>query len=283
MKKAINYWSFPGGLEGTKSVQECLREAKEYGYDGVELGFFLEGEVSLESTEADLKRILEWSQEIGIKICSLATGLYWDYSLTSSDSDTVKKAKDITVKMLEAASHLQADTVLIVPGAVDVFFNPAAEVVPYDLVYERSLEALKELAPVAEDYKVNIGMENVWNKFLLSPLEMRNFIDEIASDYVGAYFDVGNVLLTGYPEQWIRILGKRIKKVHFKDFRVACGTGEGFVDLLEGDVNWPEVISALREVGYDDYVVAEMIPGYTHCPDVRCKITSQAMDAILAL
>lgn len=282
MKKAINYWSFPGGLEGKKSVLECFREAKEAGFDGVELALSMEGEVSMASTKEDMERILGWSREIGIGISSLATGLYWDYNFSSSDPTRVKMAKEVTVKLLELASYLKVDTVLVIPGAVDVFFNPAAEVVPYDLVYERSLAALKELAPIAEKYRVQIGIENVWNKFLLSPLEMRDFVDKVGSEYVGVYFDVGNVLLTGYPEQWVRILGKRIKKVHLKDFRLACGTVNGFVDLLEGDVNWPAVIAALRDVGYDDYLVAEMIPLYGHYPEAKYRITSHAMDKILS-
>jgi L-ribulose-5-phosphate 3-epimerase len=283
LKKAINYWSFPGGLEGKKSVLECLQEAKAAGFDGVELALSMEGEVSMTSTKEDMERILTWADEVGVKICSVATGLYWDYNFSSSDKAKVSMAKDITVKLLELASYLKVDTVLVVPGAVDVFFNPASEVVPYDVVYNRCLAAMKELAPVAEKYKVSIGIENVWNKFLLSPLETRNFVDEVGSDYLGVYFDVGNVLRTGYPEHWIRILGNRIKKVHFKDFRLACGTDSGFVDLLEGDVNWPEVMKALRDIGYDDYVVAEMIPHYTYCPEARIVITSHAMDSILSL
>jgi hexulose-6-phosphate isomerase len=107
--------------------------------------------------------------------------------------------------MLEVASWLGVDTILVVPGAVDVFFKPDFPVVPYDLVYERSFQALKELTPFAESYKVNIAIENVWNKFLLSPVEMKHFIDSIGSPYVGVYFDVGNVLRIGLPEQWIKI------------------------------------------------------------------------------
>ena len=99
-----------------------------------------------------------------------------------------------------------------------------------------------------------------WNKFLLSPLEMRDFIDSFNSDFVGSYFDVGNVLLTGYPEQWIRILGKRTKRVHIKDFKKSTGTVEGFVDLLEGDVDFDGVKKALADIGYDGYVTAEMLP-----------------------
>ncbi len=108
--------------------------------------------------------------------------------------------------------------------------------------------------------QVVIAIENVWNKFLLSPLEMRDFIDSFKSNAVGAYFDVGNVLLIGYPEQWIRILGHRIKRVHVKDFKRSVGTVEGFVDLLEGDVDFTAVKEALADIGYDGYLTAELLP-----------------------
>ena len=110
---------------------------------------------------------------------------------------------------------------------------------------------------------------------------MAGFIDSFDSPYLGAYFDVANVLPFGYPEQWLRILGKRVVGVHFKDYRRAVGTAEGFVDLLEGDVNWPEVVKALEEIGYEGPVAAEMIPRYRHYPLVRAANASRAMDAIL--
>ena len=142
-------------------------------------------------------------------------------------------------------------------------------------------EQAKKLAKIAEEYGVQIGFENVWNKFLLSPLEMRNFIDAVGSDWVGAYFDTGNVVYSGYPEHWINILGKRIKKVHFKDYRKGVGTLDGFVDLLAGDVNYPEVMKAFDEIGYDDWVSAEMIPSYRYYPDTLIYNTSRAMNSIL--
>jgi len=277
MKKGISYWSFAGGLEGSKDIKECFQEAKEKGFDAVELCVGEKGKLTPQTDEEECKRILTLSQETGIAVSSLATGLYWDYSLTDDREEIRDKAKEITLKMLQIASWLKLDTILVVPGAVDVFFNPQSPVVSYDIVYERSLRALKELAPRAEELKVNIAIENVWNKFLLSPLEMRDFIDKGGNSYVGAYFDIGNTLLTGYPEQWIRILGKRIKRVHFKDFRRSIGTAEGFCDLLSGDVNWPAVMKALREIGYDSFATAEMMP---YREDLL-EVTSQAMDKIL--
>ena len=149
---------------------------------------------------------------------------------------------------------------MYVPGAVEVFFLPEAEVIPYDVCFKRASEAIIKLVPVAEKLGVAIAVENVWNKFLLSPLEMREFIDNFNTSQVGVYFDVGNVLLTGYPDQWIRILGSRIKRVHIKDFKRSVGTADGFVDLLDGDVDFEAVKQALSEINYNGYVTAEMIP-----------------------
>jgi len=276
-QKSISYWSFEGGLEGKKDIEECFKEAKEAGFDAIELCVAETGVLTLEATKQECKDILQKSKDIRIEISSLASGLLWDYPLTDDNPEIVERAKYIVKKMLEISSWLRLDTILVIPGAVDVFFKPDFTPIPYGVVYERSLKALKELAPYAESSKVSIGVENVWNKFLLSPLEMRDFVDKIGSEYVGIYFDVGNVLLFGFPEQWIKILGKRIKKVHLKDFKKSMGTVEGFCDLTEGDVNWKEVIKALKEIGYDNYLTAEMMP---YRPDLLKK-TSIAMDKIL--
>ena len=276
MKKGISQWAFPASMK----LEECMGQAREAGFEGIEVAIAEEGEINLESTKDDMERIVISSRETGIELTSLATGLFWDYSLTSENTEVREKAKGIVSKMLELASYLGVDTILVIPGAVDVFFKPEVGKVSYEIVYERAKKALKELAETAEKYKVNIGVENVWNKFLLSPLEMGNFLDEIGSDYVGAYFDVGNVLITGYPEQWIRILGRRIKKIHFKDFKTDIGNFTGFVDLLEGNVNWPEVIKAFEDIGYNGYAIAELFP-YGHHPEALIDNTSRSMDLIL--
>jgi len=283
MKKSINYWSFPGVLAGKPEfdLRKCMKLAKDAGFDGIELALEEKGEIDLNSSRQDMDRIVEMSKEVDIELASLASGLLWDYSLTSSETKIREKAKDIVKKMLEFASYLGVDTILVIPGAVDVFFKPQAEVVPYDVAYQRSLDSLKECISFAKECKVAIGIENVWNKFLLSPLELRDFVDSIDSEYMGVYFDVGNTLLTGYPEQWIRILNKRIKKVHIKDFRGSVANVNGFVDLLEGDVNWEEVIRALKDIGYDDYLTAEILPAYFHHPKALLYNTSKSMDFIL--
>ncbi len=140
---------------------------------------------------------------------------------------------------------------------------------------------------VAERYKVNICIETILlNKFLLSPLEMRDFVDKIESKYVSIYFDVGNVQPFGYPEHWIQILGQRIKRVYFKDFRASAGSFQNYrsayVSLLEGDVNWPQVIKALKQVGYEGYLIAEPLKPFVHHPDHLIYQTSMAMDRILS-
>lgn len=174
----------------------------------------------------------------------------------------------------------------MVPGAVGVDFLPGCEVVPYQLAYDRATEFIRTALPAAEKAGVTLAVENVWNKFLLSPIELRSFVDQFGSPRVGVYFDVANVLAFGYPEHWIEILGHRIHRVHLKDYRRNVGTGDGFCDLLSGDVNWPGVMKSLRLIGYRGWVTAEMIPPvpfYKHCPEVLIHNTARAMDAILAL
>lgn len=280
MKKGISIWSFPGDMK----IKDCIKLAKKAGFDGIELALNETGDMSLESSEEEILGYRKAADEAGIEISSLATGLYWSYSLTSGNPETGAKAKEIVKKQLDAAAVLGVDTILVVPGAVGVDFIPGCETVEYDVAYDRALEAMKELAQYAEAKKVTIGVENVWNKFLLSPLEMRDFIDKVGSEYVGAYFDVGNVIYCGYAEHWIKILGKRIKKVHFKDYRKDVGSAAGFVDLLSGDVNYPAVMEELKKTGYTSYVTAEMIPPvpfYKYYSDQIIYTTSSSMDRIL--
>ncbi len=276
MKKGINIWSFPA-----QPLAESFALARDAGFDGVEVGLLAEGEVSLKSTEKELLKVKEEAKNNGIELYSIATGLYWDHWLTDDLPAERQVAKDIVKKHLETAKILGCDTILVVPGSVHAEFAAPGKVVDYESAYQRSLEALCELKEHAEALQVNIGIENVWNQFLTSPLEMRSFIDQIDSPFVGSYFDVGNVLFNGHPEHWIKILGNRIKKVHFKDYRIAAGGLHGFVDLLAGDVDYPAVMRALSEVGYDGWVSAEMIPNYKYYTETIIYNTSRAMDMIL--
>ena len=279
--KSINYWSLRGGLDGTLSIDSFLTTAKKHGYDAVELCIGEAGELGLSTTLARCLEIRAQAEDLGLPIASVASGIYWSYALASALPEQRQRAVDSLLKMIEITAALGAKTLLTIPGAVDIFFLPDTPALSYDFVMEHARAGLETVLPAAAENRIALGIENVWNKFLLSPLEMKQFVDSFNSPSIGAYVDVANVLPYGYPEQWLRILGKRVVGIHFKDFRRAVGTVEGFVDLLEGDVNWPEVMAAIGEIGYDGPLVAEMIPLYKHYPEVRVANTSRAMDAIL--
>lgn len=274
MKKGISMWTF-----SDRNPHSCFALAQKYGFDGVEVALGESGPVRFDSTKEELEEYRRIAENYGIAFYSLVCDSCWSYSLTSSSSKSRETAEAIIIKQLETACLLGCDTILVLPGMVQALSSDS-EVVPYDLVWKRSLEALKRLAVYGEKYGVVIGVENVWNKFLLSPLEMRNFLGEIGSPWVKAYFDVGNVVYTGFPEQWIRILGNRIAKVHFKDYVRADGTANGFVDILKGDVDYEAVMVALKEVGYDDWVTAEVFPANGDVEDTL-SVNSVAMDKIL--
>jgi hexulose-6-phosphate isomerase len=181
---------------------------------------------------------------------------------------------------MELAVAMGAPGVLVIPGYVGLPWDATVQPVRYDLAYERLRGALETLAGDAERMGVTIMIENIWNMFLYSPLEMRGLIDQVDSPRVGVLFDTGNIVQFGFPEQWIRILGSRIKEVHLKDFRRAVGNVSGFVSLLEGDVNWPEVMAALAEISYDGFVTAEVFP-YPHHGEAVLNHTSESMDRLL--
>lgn len=277
MKKSVNYWSFPTGT----SVQNGILLAKRAGFEGVELSMDSVGLQGLH-TENAAREARKIAQCEGIALPSLANGLCWDYLLTSADAEKRSKARDNVRRQVDMAAEMGAETCLVLAGAVGVdFLEGNKDLMPYDQAYDTSLEAFAELAPYAQAAGIQLAIENVWNKFLLSPLEFRGFIDQIGSPAVGCYFDVGNVLLTGYPEQWIPILGKRIFKVHLKDYRRDPGGFNCFVDLLSGDVDYVAVINALGAVGYDGWCAAEMIPNYKLYTDQTIINASLAMDRIL--
>ena len=277
MKKGISIWSFPA-----MSLNDSFALAKKAGFEGVEVGLDEKnGEITLSSTEKDLLEIKKQAENNGIELYSVASGLYWSYFLNDDDESVRSKAQDIVKKQLETASILGCQSILVIPGCVNADFAEAGKIMDYERCYNRSLESVNKVKEYAAQYKVEIGLENVWNKFLLSPLEMRGFIDAVDSEWVGSYLDIGNTLYCGYPEHWINALGKRIKKVHFKDYRVDAGGLHGFVDLLAGDVNYPAVVEALKNVGYDGWVTAEMIPNYKYYTETIIYNTSNAMDAIL--
>lgn len=280
--KSINYWSFPGGLEGSLDPVEALHLAMALGFEGVELAVGPAGTaLGLDCSDARVDEIVATAKELGLNLGSLASGLYWERNLASAEPSLRAQAVDDLKRMVAIASRLGAKTLLTIPGAVDVFFLPDRPWQAYAEVLQYAKDGLAQVLTDAASHDVRLGIENVWNKFLLSPAEMADFVDSFGSPWIGAYLDVGNVLPFGYPQDWLRHLGSRVVGVHFKDFRRSVGTADGFVDLLEGDVDWPEVTAALEEIGYEGPVAAEMIPGYRHHPMVRVENASRAMDAIL--
>jgi len=282
MKKSINIWSFYGDW----SLKEKMKLAKDAGFEGIELDVSGDGPITLDSDAATIDEVGSMANEIGLTLSGLATGMYWEFNPASENPETRAKAKAVLEKQIRVASQLGIDAVLVVPGAVGADFIPGCEELAYDVVWDRATAFVEEALPLARELKVDIGIENVWNKFLLSPMEMARFIDQFDHERVGSYFDVGNVLATGYPEHWIPILGQRIRRVHVKDYRRAVGSVDGFVDLLSGDVNWPAVMRSLKSIGYSGWVAAEMIPPvpfYKHAPETLIDNTSRAMDSIFQL
>jgi hexulose-6-phosphate isomerase len=248
-------------------IQERFQLAAEAGFDAMEV----RGDDDLVGSEERLRALADLSRRT-LPIASMMAAAGWRPSLTSDEPEERRRALELFRRTIRAARFLGADAVLVVPGVVN-------ETVSYPVAWERGQEALRDLARTAEEFGVCLCVENVWNKFLLSPLEMRRFVDEIGHPLVQVYFDVGNVLAFGYPEQWIDVLGARIKRVHVKDFKTAVGNITGFVQLLEGDVNWPAVMAALRRVGYDGYLTAEVAP-YRHLANKGIVDLARSIDAI---
>ena len=253
MKKGISVWS----MNADWSYEKMFTEAAAAGFTGVEIALGSNG-LTMDSTDEDVLKIKETAEKAGIEIFSVATTMLFDYPLTSDDPEVREKGRAVARKMIDIAALVGAGSVLVVPGVVSVAWRPDLGVTPYDIAYFRALDSIRILAPYAEEKKIVIGIENVWNRFLLSPIEMRDFIDKVGSDYVKAYFDAGNVLLFGHPDHWARVLGNRIARVHVKDFKVNVGNLSGFVPLLEGDLDFASFMKELRATGYDGWITPEV-------------------------
>lgn len=274
MKKGINVWTMPKEF----SIKDQIELAEKAGYQTIELNVAEKHEkeldLSLETTEEELEEIKKLLDSANVKLESISTALHWEYPLTSNEGETREQGRNIVKKMIDFAKYLGAEVVLVVPGLV-------TSEVSYLSCYTRSMDALKQLAPYAESKKITIGIENVENLFLLSPLDARDFIDEIGSPFIQFYFDVGNALPFGYPEQWIQILDHRIKRIHVKDFKKEIGNLQGFCQLLAGDVDWEEVLLALRAIGYEGPLTCELSP-YRFQGEQLAYDTSRALDLLLA-
>jgi len=277
MLKGLSIWALPDN--DTRSAESLFAEARRHGFEGVEPAIGMKGLLTPESTEEDCARVAAAAREEGVRLTSLASGLGWQYPLSAGDEGIRRRGIELTERSLQVACWLGVDCLLVVPGLLAPLQDEGEGHVPYDVALERMREGIAELVPAAEELGVTLGIENVWNRVLLSPLEMRDFIDDLDSERVGSYLDVGNMTLFGYAEDWIRILGGRIARVHMKDFQRSVGTLDGFCDLLEGDVDFPAVMAELRRVGYDGPCVAEF---FGLDSDALDRL-SDAMDRILTL
>ncbi len=233
------------------SYTERFRLAREVGFEVIECMTVRD--------QSEAEEIREASRATGLKIHSVMNTDHWKYPLSSPNPDDVARSIDCMEVSLRNAHLWGASTVLLVPAVV----NPE---VRYVEAYERSQKQIRKLIPLAEELKVVIAVEEVWNKFLLSPLEFARYVDEFESPWIRAYFDVGNVVLYGYPQDWIRTLEKRIVKVHLKDFRFRRHKGvpgrvAEFVPLREGDIDWKAVYAAFKEIGYRGPATVEVRGG----------------------
>jgi len=244
IRKAIMWGTI--GLKG--SVTQKMKAVKAAGFEGVEM-----------MSHLDQDEVLKARDEAGLVIPSVCGAEHWSKPLSHPDPKVREEGLEALKQTLRDAARYGASSVLLVPAVV-------SREVGYGDAYARSQEQIRKAIPLAEQLGVKIAIENVWNQFLLSPLEAARYVDEFNSPAVGWHFDVGNIINYGFPEQWIRILGKRIQKLHIKEFslkkRDDQGLRKGFdVPLLEGDNNWPEVMKALDEVGYHGWAMTEQDGG----------------------
>jgi L-ribulose-5-phosphate 3-epimerase len=235
-------------LPRDRPYAERFAIAKEAGFEAIEIGT-----VNVQEEAAEIR---DAAQKTGLRIHSVMNSDHWRFPLSSSDPEVVTKCVQGMETSLRNAALWGADAVLLVPAVVDAKTS-------YRDAWTRSQKVIRErLLPMARDLKIVIAVEEVWNKFLLSPIEFARYVDDFESPMLRAYFDVGNVVFYGFPQDWIRTLGSRIVKVHIKDFKLDRQNGRfTWENIGQGDIDWPEVRKALAEVGYTGYVTTEIRGG----------------------
>jgi len=258
VRKAVEFEMLPG----KESYAERFQMARDVGFQEIECPTMPD--------DREAEEVKEAAEKTGLRIHSVMNMAHWKYPLSSADPAVVSKSVEGMTTSLRNAHLWGADTVLLVPAVVDAQTS-------YRDAWVRSQEQIRKLIPLAEELKVIIGIEEVWNKFLLSPLEFARYIDEFRSPWVRAYFDVGNVVMFGYPQDWIRTLDKRIVKLHIKDFKFENNVAR-WTPLRDGAVNWPEVHKALLDVGYEGSATVELPGG----DEAYLRDVSRRFDLILA-
>lgn len=283
-KKSINLWAFP--YPEKMSLERCLRLAKDAGFDGIELNYDLDSDLSPKSGPKEFATIRRTAEKIGIAISGMCSFLFWPYPLTSNDPAKSARGLELAGKIAECAAELGTENVLVVPGAVHIPWRTDHEPVPNDVCDRRAKEAVRKLIPRAEKLKVYLNIENIFfNGYLMTPGEMNDFVDSFRSDRVRVHFDTGNIMQYQFPEHWITQLGRRTKNVHLKEF-TKKGTDsslEAFRPLLDGTTNWPAVLEAFDSTGYKGYLTFEYFHPYAHWPEALVYQTADSLDRMLGL
>ena len=253
---------------GRQDLEEDLFRARSLGYEAIELVFSDEGSPNIDASTSEIAAVGDTCRRHGLELCSMIAIRKDAGTLLSQSAAERAKRLAILERGFEIAEILGVDALLLHPGALD----PKSS---YGVTWDNFRDALRDLAPAAERHGTRIGIENVWNQFMLSPREARQLVDEVGSSAVGIYLDTANMILYGYPDMWIRELGNRIFKVHVKDFR----RGEGaWVQLMDGDTDWPAVMAELRGIGFDGALVSE-VGG----DDASMRETAERIRRIIAL
>jgi hexulose-6-phosphate isomerase len=282
MKKSINLWAFP--YPQRMSLAECLRLAKDAGFDGIELNYDLDNDLSPKSGTKEYAAIRRMADRIGIRISGLCSFLFWPYPLSSNDPAKRNRGIELAGLMMRAAHDLGVENLLVVPGAVHIPWRTDHEPVPNDVCDRRAREAIAGLLPTAEKLGVSLNIENIFfNGYLMTPAEMIAFVDSFGSERVRVHFDTGNIMMFQFPEHWIAQIGRRIKNVHFKEF-TKKGTDyslETFRPLLDGTTNWPAVMESLDAAGYRGYLTFEYFHPYVHYPEALVYQTSDSLDRMM--
>jgi hexulose-6-phosphate isomerase len=282
MRKSINLWAFP--YPQRMNLRECLQLAKDAGFDGIELNYDLDNDLSPKSNAARYREIRAMAGQIGIAVSGLCSFLFWPYSFTANDPKVRARGLELANLMIDAAAEVGTDNLLVVPGAVHIPWIADHDPVPNDVCERRAREAVASLVPAATRKGIHLNIENIFfNGFLMTPMEMNAFVDGFQSKHVRIHFDTGNIMLFQFPEHWVPILGSRIKNIHFKEF-TKKGTDhslESFRPLLDGTTNWPAVMEALDKVGYRGYLTFEYFHPYPHYPEALVYQSSDSLDRIL--
>ncbi len=268
IKKSLKIGMLPGEDQNKKKLShlERFQIAKQAGFDCVEPDTVFD--------EGELKQMIAAAEKAEIHLDAIICSTHWSKPLSDPNPAVAEECMKGMKVSMQNAKAMGGDMVLLVPGVV-------TDKVMYKDAYKNSIARVKELAKIAEDMEITIGLENVWNKFLLSPLEMCAYIDEIDSPRVKAWFDVGNIVFYGFPQDWIRTLGNRIVRVDIKDFKFDWNGTFDFSKIMEGQVNWPEVMKAFDEIGFTEGVFAAEVGGGDLA--YLTEFVAQPMDKIIAM